>query len=80
MRLTDVLLGVFKRRGFGGPRFHFVKSERPRGKYRATPPVTSTMKIELWKKLAIEEQAMMYLSRPFLTTASGFAYLCLMLW
>lgn len=68
MRLTDVLFGVFKRRGFGGPRFHFVKSQRPTGKYRIVPPVTSTMKVELWKKLAIEEKTMMYLSRPYLTT------------
>nr|XP_050045284.1 ribosomal protein 63, mitochondrial-like [Dermacentor andersoni] len=72
MRLTDVLLGVFKRRGFGGPRFHFVKHIPGKidiGKHRVVPPVTPKIKIDLWKKLAIEEEAMMYLSRPFLTTA-----------
>ncbi|XP_077556283.1 large ribosomal subunit protein mL63 [Haemaphysalis longicornis] len=70
MRLTDVLLGVFKRRGFGGPRFHFVKHIPGKisiGKHRVVPPVTPKIKLDLWKKLAIEEETMMYLSRPFLT-------------
>uniref|UniRef100_A0A131XRF5 Putative ribosomal protein 63 mitochondrial isoform x1 n=1 Tax=Hyalomma excavatum TaxID=257692 RepID=A0A131XRF5_9ACAR len=70
MRLTDVLLGVFKRRGFGGPRFHFVKHIPGKidiGKRRIVPPVTPRMRLQLWMKLAVEEETMMYLSRPFLT-------------
>uniref|UniRef100_G3MRG1 Ribosomal protein 63, mitochondrial n=2 Tax=Amblyomma TaxID=6942 RepID=G3MRG1_AMBMU len=70
MRLTDVLLGVFKRRGFGGPRFHFVKHIPGKitiGKHRIVPPVTPKFKMDLWKKLAIEEKTMMYLSQPYLT-------------
>ncbi|CAN8029563.1 hypothetical protein HPB47_011886 [Ixodes persulcatus] len=70
MRLTDVVLGVFKRRGFGGPRFHFVKripGKITTGKRRIVPPVTVGHKLRLWDRMATEEEAMMYLSRPYLT-------------
>ncbi|KAK8758881.1 large ribosomal subunit protein mL63 [Amblyomma americanum] len=71
MRLTEALFGVFKRRGFGGPRFHFVKHIPGKitiGKHRIVPEVTPKFKMDLWKKLAIEEKTMMYLSQPYLTT------------
>uniref|UniRef100_A0A023FR85 Ribosomal protein 63 mitochondrial n=1 Tax=Amblyomma cajennense TaxID=34607 RepID=A0A023FR85_AMBCJ len=71
MRLTEALFGVFKRRGFGGPRFHFVKhipGKITTGKHRIVPEVTPKFKMDLWKKLAIEEKTMMYLSQPYLTT------------
>lgn len=70
MRLTDAVLGVFKRRGFGGPRFHFVKHIPGKidiGKVRIVPPVTPGYKLGMWQRMLVEEEAMMYLQWPYLT-------------
>ncbi|XP_064474857.1 uncharacterized protein LOC135388910 [Ornithodoros turicata] len=70
MRLTSALLGIFRRRSFGGPRFHFVKHIPGKidiGKVRVVPPVTGGTKLKIMHRLLLEEQNMMYLERPYLT-------------
>jgi len=70
MRLTDIVLGVFKKKGITGQPFKFVKRTPGKvdiGKHRIVPPVTCGYKLKLWNRMAIEEENMLYLNNPYLT-------------
>ncbi|XP_055941851.1 ribosomal protein 63, mitochondrial-like [Argiope bruennichi] len=45
------------------------------GKHRFVPPVTRKVRLEMWKKMMIEEEVMMYLKNPYVTEEQEKLYL-----
>ncbi|XP_022672180.1 uncharacterized protein LOC111261054 [Varroa jacobsoni] len=72
MRLTHVLFGVFKKKGITGQKFRFerrIPGSLYAGKVRIVPDLKKGHKLRMWKELAIEEENIVYISKPYLTTA-----------
>ncbi|XP_003744569.1 ribosomal protein 63, mitochondrial [Galendromus occidentalis] len=70
MRLTQVLFGVFKKKGIRGQPFRFTKHTPGKidiGKHRIVPDVKTGHKLKMWERLAIEEENILYISNPYLT-------------
>lgn len=51
-------------------KFPFSMPHMLSSKHRIVPPVTGGYKLRLWENMAIEEENMMYLNRPYLTKVS----------
>ncbi|OQR73464.1 hypothetical protein BIW11_09713 [Tropilaelaps mercedesae] len=74
MRLTQVVLGVFKKKGITGQPFRFTRRIPGRldiGKIRIVPDLKKGHKLRMFERLAIEEENIAYISKPYLTEAEA---------